>query len=104
MARDTPFFQTFQWDEGKRQRVLERRRSDFLDAIRIFAGPVLIVPSARRGESRWLAVGLVDGIEMTVIYTVRDGDCRVITARRARHDERQNYYQYLTEGSDPSEG
>ena len=49
MARDTPIFQTFQWDEDKRQMVLERRGIDFLDAIRIFAGPVLTVPSARRG-------------------------------------------------------
>ena len=104
MARDTPLFQTFQWDEDKRQEVLERRGIDFLDAVRIFAGPVLTVPSARQGESRWLAVGLVDGIEMTVIYTVRDGGCRVITARRARRNERQNYYQHVTEGSDPSEG
>ena len=104
MARDTPFFQTFQWDEDKRQEVLERRGIDFLDAVRIFAGPVLTVPSTRRRESRWLAVGLVDGIEMTVIYTVRDGGCRVITARRARRNERQNYYQYITERSGPSEG
>ena len=103
MARDTSLFQTFQWDEDKRREVLERRGIDFLDAIRIFTGPVLTVPSARRGESRWLAVGLVDGIEMTVIYTVRDGGCRVITARRARRNERQNYYQYVTGGSGPPE-
>lgn len=104
MARDTPLFQTFQWDEAKRQEVLERRGIDFTDAIRIFAGPVLIVPSARRGESRWLAVGLVDGIEMAVIYTVRDDCCRVITARRARRNERQKYDQYVAGGSDPPEG
>ena len=104
MAQDTPLFQTFQWDEDKRQEVLERRGIDFLDAIRMFAGPVLTVPSARRGEPRWLAVGLVDGIEMTVIYTVRAGACRIITARRARRNERQNYYQYVTGGSNPAKG
>ena len=104
MVRNTPLFQTFQWDEDKRQEVVERRGIDFLDAIRMFAGPVLTVPSARRGEPRWLAVGLVDGIEMTVIYTVRAGGCRVITARRARRNERQNYDQYITGGSDPAKG
>lgn len=104
MARDTPLFETFQWDEDKRQEVLARRGIDFLDAIRMFAGPVLTVPSARRGEPRWLAVGLVDGIEMTVIYTVRDGCCRVITARRARRNERHHYDQYITGGSDPAQG
>ena len=31
----------FEWDEDKRQAVLEERRIDFRDAIRIFDGPVL---------------------------------------------------------------
>ena len=73
----------FEWDEDKRQAVLEERRIDFRDAIRIFDGPVLETLSRHPAETRWVAVGIVDGKKIVVVYTVRDGRRRIITARRA---------------------
>ena len=42
----------FEWDENKRRSVLEERRIDFRDAIRIFDGPVLETPSRHPAETR----------------------------------------------------
>ena len=90
----------FEWDEDKRQAVLEERRIDFRDAIRIFDGPVLETLSRHPAEARWVAVGIVDGKEIAVVYTVRDGRRRIITARRARTHERAEYHAYVLGGGE----
>ena len=90
----------FEWDEAKRQAVLEERRIDFRDAIRIFDGPVLETLSRHPAETRWVAVGIVDGKETAVVYTVRDGRRRIITARRARTHERGEYHAYVLGGGE----
>ena len=90
----------FEWDESKRQAVLEERRIDFRDAIRIFDGPVLVTLSRHPAETRWVAIGIVDGKEIVVVYTVRDGRRRIITARRARTDERGEYHAYVLGGGE----
>jgi uncharacterized DUF497 family protein len=45
------------------------------------------------GESRYLAIGLYRGREITVVYTVRDEKIRLISARRARKNERELYWK-----------
>ena len=91
----------FEWDENKRQAVLEERRIDFRDAVRIFDGPVLETLSRHPAETRWVAVGIVDGKEIAVVYTVRDGRRRIITVRRARAHERREYHAYVLSGGEP---
>ena len=94
----------FEWDEGKRRSVIDRHGIDFEDAVQIFSGPVWETLSPQTGEQRWLVIGVVDGIEIAVVYTVRDGRRRIITARRARTYERQDYHAYVTGGCDPPKG
>lgn len=91
----------FDWHDSKRQAALKKHRIDFRDAVRIFNGPVLIVPSRYPAETRWVAVGIVDAREIVVVYTVRDGRRRIITARRARKHERREYYAYVAGGGEP---
>lgn len=91
----------FEWSEDKRKSVIERHGIDFADAVRVFDGPILKVPSPRSGEARWLAIGIVDGTEVTVVYTVRNGCHRIITARRARRNERRHYDAYVAGGGNP---
>jgi uncharacterized DUF497 family protein len=43
-------------------------------------------------EERWATVGLVEGVEIYVVYTVRDEAVRLITARRATRNEREEYW------------
>lgn len=89
----------FDWDPDKNRRNLLGHGVDFQDAIRVFDSPTLERWDDREdyGEDRWLAVGLVDGIELTVTYTDvltdRGEVRRIISARRATRNERQAYYE-----------
>jgi len=82
---------SFEWDEDKRKTTLQKHGLDFIDAIKIFAGPILTARSTHEGEERWISIGLLDGLEIAVIYTIRSDIYRIITARRARKKERDLY-------------
>ena len=84
----------FEWDERKRWSNLDKHGLDFLDVVEVFDSPHIVVPSAHRGdELRFLAVGLLQGRCVTVIFTHRGESVRIISFRRARHEERQAYRQ-----------
>jgi uncharacterized protein len=84
----------FEWDEAKRQWVLEDRGIDLLDMQRLFDGrPVLSYASPQHDENRWTTVGLVQNRLFAVIWTFRGETIRLITARRAWHGEERKYRQ-----------
>ena len=90
----------FEWDERKRRSNLEKHGLDFLDVGTIFESPYPAVPSAHKsGEERFLAVGLLEGRYVTVVYTVRDKGVRVISFRRARYEERKKYQELYGRGA-----
>ena len=74
---------------------------DFEDAVQIFDGPLWETLSPRMNEERWLAIGVVDGIEIAVVYTIRNGCRRIITVRRARTNERRDYHAHVIGGGNP---
>ena len=83
----------FQWDAAKRSANLAKHGIDFGDAVQIFEGPVLEKIDRRRdyGEDRIAAIGVAMGLELYVVYTVRGGERRIISARRANRHERKAY-------------
>lgn len=83
----------FEWDGAKSASNLDKHGINFEDAIAIWEGPVLVNPSHRDGEDRWIAIGVVEGVEIAVIYTERGTAKRLISARRARTNERRAYHQ-----------
>ena len=83
----------FEWSSDKAEANLAKHRIDFEDAIAIFERATLEVRSDREGEERWKAIGLLEGIEIAVIYTLRGSVRRIISARRARKNERAAYHQ-----------
>jgi uncharacterized protein len=85
----------FEWDESKRRSNLAKHNVDFQDATRIFDRPVFEKIEHRQGEDRVLAIGLVEEIEIVVVYVMRGKRCRIISARRAHRDERQDYQTHL---------
>jgi len=85
----------FEWDESKRQANLAKHHIDFHDAKRIFDGPVFERMESRHGEDRMLAIGLIEDIEIVVVYVMRGKRRRIISARRAHRDERQDYTNHL---------
>jgi uncharacterized protein len=82
----------FEWDEDKRERNLRDHNVDFEDARQIIDGPTFVRRSDREGEVRYMVFGFVNGDETVVVCTFRGENCRLISARRARRDERKKYY------------
>jgi uncharacterized DUF497 family protein len=85
----------FEWDETKRQANLAKHLIDFSDALRVFDGPVFEKVQRRHGENRVLAVRLLEDIQIVVIYAMRGKYRRIISARRANRNERQDYASHL---------
>ena len=88
----------YTWDARKNRSNLKRHKIAFEDAQRIFDGPTVERVDDRfdYGEIRVYAIGLVNGLEITVIYTDRDGDERhIISAWRSEPHERRHYWQNL---------
>jgi uncharacterized DUF497 family protein len=87
------------WDKRKGRGNVARHGIAFQDAIRIFEGPTLERVDDRfdYGEIRIYAIGVVDGLEITLIYTdVSETERRVISAWRAERHERTAYWQSLS--------
>jgi len=88
----------YTWTDEKYQDNLRQHHITFEDAVRIFEGPTVEKVDDRfdYGEIRVYAIGLVNGVEITVIYTDRDHDeRRIISAWRAEPHERRYYWQNL---------
>ncbi len=85
----------FEWDESKRRANLAKHLIDFQDARQIFDGPVFEKAQRRRGEDRVLTIGLMQDVEIVVVYVMRGKYRRIISARRAHRDERQAYADHL---------
>ncbi|MGD0843107.1 MAG: BrnT family toxin [Geobacteraceae bacterium] len=81
----------YQWDERKRLSNLEKHGLDFFDVGVVFDSPHVEVPSSHGSEIRFLVVGTFKGRFVTIVYTMRDEAIRVISFRRARHEERDTY-------------
>jgi uncharacterized DUF497 family protein len=85
----------FEWGESKRQANLAKHHIDVRDAERIFDGPVFERMDSRHGEDRIFAIGLMEDIEIVVVYVMRGQRRRLISARRAHRNERQEYASRL---------
>jgi uncharacterized DUF497 family protein len=83
----------FEWDDDKRQLIIESRGIDLLKAARIFDGPVLSAIDERQdyGEVRYRAIGMVGEDCYVLIYTQRDAVIRLITAWKGGRHERKQY-------------
>ncbi len=90
----------FTWDPAKNRVNVRRHGIAFQDAARIFEGPTVERVDDRfdYGEMRVYAIGLVNGIEITVIYADRESGARhLISAWRSEPHERRYYWQRLEE-------
>jgi uncharacterized protein len=86
---------TFGWDNNKRDWTLRERGIDFEEVRFVFDGPTVAYRSDRRNEVRSVVFGFLDDREIAVVCTFRDDVCWIISARRARKDERKKYHDRL---------
>jgi uncharacterized DUF497 family protein len=86
----------FEWDFKKDAANREKHKIGFLAACELF-DQEHVESEARMeaGERRWLAVGVVRGQHVVVIYTWRGERRRLISARKARENEKEAYQQFL---------
>ena len=85
----------FEWDDAKLVRNVHVHRIDFRDVPQIFEGPHLIQRSAYEAEERFIAIGILENREVTVVFTVRDGKRRLISARPASRYERKTFQEAI---------
>ena len=89
-------FMLFEWDEEKAKTNLEKHGISFVDAIEVFYDPNRIEDDSSKpehGEIRIKTIGMVRAeLIITVISTTRNRKLRIISARRARKNEKKQYY------------
>lgn len=82
----------FEWDEKKRLATIEKHRIDFVEAAaRIFTSDYIELPGKSDIEERRIAIGSVEQVCLAVVFTRRDDMIRIITARKARKNERERF-------------
>ena len=84
------------WDLKKNRRNIALHGIAFEDAAKIFEGPTLerLDDRFEYDEVRVYAIGVVNGIEVTVIYNdVPRTERRIISAWRAERHEREAYWK-----------
>jgi uncharacterized DUF497 family protein len=88
----------FEWDEAKRKQNIEKHKIDFVDAVTIYDNFVYTFPSGHKDldEKRFVSLGLMQGIEIALVFTLRNEKRRIISARRARIVEREKYHAEKT--------
>jgi uncharacterized protein len=81
----------FEWDEAKSERTLQERGFDFTFASQIFRGHIIEWEDIRLdyGERRMVAVGKVENVFVTLVYTDREHARRIIAAWPSSRKERK---------------
>ena len=79
----------FDWDEPKRLQNLRDHGIDFVDAKLVFAGPTFTFEDDRfaYGERRFVTLGLLEGIPVSIVHTESEDEIRVISFRKATPNE-----------------
>jgi uncharacterized DUF497 family protein len=92
---------TFGWDERKNRQNIKKHGFDFADAEEMFRGVLVVEPDTREdyGEKRWIGIGTIRGRTTAVIFTEPVlGTIRIISLRRADHEERKEYETAIQDG------
>lgn len=87
----------FEWDDQKRRVNLARHGIDFADLASLFSGSTITVLDDRYdyGEFRFITLGVLNGIVMTVAHTETDEVIRIISARKATRYEEESYFKKI---------
>jgi uncharacterized DUF497 family protein len=87
---------TFEWDEEKATVNVAKHGIRFDYAARVFLDPYRVEMLDDReeyGEVRYKTIGMVESRVLVVIYTIRHGNIRLISARRAERYEQRRYHE-----------
>jgi uncharacterized DUF497 family protein len=87
----------FTWSETKRAANIKAHGLDFVDAANVFEGLTFTFEDDRfsYGEQRFVTLGLLAGLTVSVVHTENEYEIRVISFRKASKRESQIYYDEI---------
>jgi uncharacterized DUF497 family protein len=85
------------WDAPKRRANLRKHGFDFADTEEVFAGVTLTYEDDRLayGEQRWVTLGLLREIVVSMVHTEQGDDIHMISMRKATRRERKIYFENI---------
>ena len=84
-----------EWDPKKSEKNLEKHGIDFVNALLMWDGLVLEKPTKPgNDEERRAVYGMMGGVHWTAIVTYRGASLRVISVRRSRKKEAEEYDRF----------
>jgi len=87
----------FERDEVKRRLNIRLHGIDFVDVMKVFDVETVTLVDDRYeyGETRFLTLGLLNGIVFAISHTETDDVIRIISARKAQKDEEITYFKEI---------
>ena len=87
----------FTWSERKRSINLKEHGLDFVDAPRVFEGLSYTYEDDRfaYGEQRFVTLGLLAGVPVSIAHTEADDEIRVISFRKATAREARLFFHQV---------
>ena len=84
----------FTWSERKRAVNLKEHGLDFMDAPRVFEGLTFTYEDDRfaYGEQRFITLGLLAGVPVSIAHTESDDEIRIISFRKATGREARRFF------------
>ncbi len=81
----------FEWDETKNRANIEKHGFSLEDGAELIrTGEYQYAKfSPRRGENRWIAIGLHEEDWIAVVFTMRKNVYRIISVRKAKKHEKR---------------
>jgi uncharacterized DUF497 family protein len=87
----------FEWDERKRKANLKTHKLDFRDTPEVFDGPTVTYEDDRfrYGEQRFVTLGLLRSIAVSIVHTETPERIRIISFRKATRNEEAYLFKSL---------
>jgi len=87
----------FTWQEAKRKSNLKTHGLDFLDAPKVFEGLTFTFEDDRfeYGEQRFVTLGLLNGIPVSIVHTETTDHIHVISFRKATKHEQIIFFENI---------
>ena len=87
----------FTWSEAKRAANLKVHGLDFVDASNVFEGATYTFEDDRfsYSEQRFVTLGLLAGIPVSIVHTENTHEIRIISFRKATKCEAQIYFRAI---------
>ena len=85
----------FEYDRNKSVLNKTKHGICFEQAQEIWQSPFIETAARNTTEVRYMAIGKIDDLIYSCIYTIKSGNIRIISARRSRKYEEKIYYESI---------